>query len=147
MCCACANLVFQLCLTLCETMDCSLPGSSVHGTLKARILEWVAIPFSRGSCQPKDEPRSPALQADSLPSESPGKSKNTGVGSLSLPWGIFPTRESNQGHLHCRGILYQLSHQGNPETNHAGALFLDFQPQKCEKIDFCCLSHSVYGLL
>ena len=38
----------QSCLTLCDPMDCSPPGSSVHGILKARILEWVAIPFSRG---------------------------------------------------------------------------------------------------
>ena len=43
-------LVTQSCLTLCDPMDCSLPGSSVHGILQARILEWVAIPFSRGSC-------------------------------------------------------------------------------------------------
>ena len=42
-------LVAQPCLTLCNPMDCSLPGSSVHGTFQARILEWVAIPFSRGS--------------------------------------------------------------------------------------------------
>ena len=41
-------LVTQLCSTLCDPMDCSLPGSSVHGILQARILEWVAIPFSRG---------------------------------------------------------------------------------------------------
>ena len=39
-------LVAQLCLTLCDPMDCSLPGSSVHGILQGRILEWVAIPFS-----------------------------------------------------------------------------------------------------
>ena len=38
----------QLCLTLCDSMDCSLPGSSVHGILQAKILEWVAISFSRG---------------------------------------------------------------------------------------------------
>ena len=44
----------QLCLTLCDPMDCSPPGSSVHGILQARILEWVAISFSRGSAQPKD---------------------------------------------------------------------------------------------
>ena len=43
-------LVSQLCLTLCDTMDCYLPGSSVHGILQARILEWVAISFSGGSC-------------------------------------------------------------------------------------------------
>ena len=41
-------LVFQSCPTLCNSMDCSPPGSSVHGILQARILEWVAIPFSRG---------------------------------------------------------------------------------------------------
>ena len=45
----------QLCPTLCDPMDYSLPGSSVHGILKARILEWVAIPFSRGSSRPRDQ--------------------------------------------------------------------------------------------
>ena len=44
----------QSCLTLCDPMDCSPPGSSVHGILQARTLEWVAIPFSRGSSQPRD---------------------------------------------------------------------------------------------
>ena len=44
----------QLCLTLCESMDCSLPGFSVHGILQARILEWVAISFFRGSSQLSD---------------------------------------------------------------------------------------------
>ena len=43
----------QSCLTLCDPMDCSLPGSSVHGTLQERILQWVAMPFSRGSPQPR----------------------------------------------------------------------------------------------
>ena len=46
--------VAPLCLTLCGPMDCSLPGSSVHGIFQARILEWVAIPSSRRSCQPRD---------------------------------------------------------------------------------------------
>ena len=63
---------------------------------------------------PGIEPRSPTLQADSLPAEPPGKPKNTEVGSLSLLQQIFPTQESNQGPLHCRRILYQLSHQGRP---------------------------------
>ena len=48
-------LVAQLFLTLCNPMDCSPPGSSVHGILQARTLEWVAIPFSRGSSQPRDQ--------------------------------------------------------------------------------------------
>ena len=51
------------------------------------------------------EPRSPSLQANSLPTEPPGKPKNTGVGSLSLPQQIFPTQESNQDLLHCRQTL------------------------------------------
>ena len=45
---------FQLCPILCNPMDCSLPGSSVHRILQARILEWVAMPSSRGSSQPRD---------------------------------------------------------------------------------------------
>ena len=69
----------------------------VKGILQARILEWVAFPFSRGSCQPREEPRSPTLQMDSLPAEPQGKPKNTGVGSHSLFHGIFPTQELNQG--------------------------------------------------
>ena len=47
-------LVTQLCLTLCDPMDCSPPGSSVRGILQAKILEWVAISFSRGSSQARD---------------------------------------------------------------------------------------------
>ena len=70
--CVCV-LVAQSCPTLCDSMDCSSPGPSVQGILQERILEWLAIPFSRGSSQPRDQTWSPALQADSLPSEHPGK--------------------------------------------------------------------------
>ena len=48
-------LVIQSCLTLCDPMDCSLPGSSVHGILQARILEWIAMPSFRGSSWPRDQ--------------------------------------------------------------------------------------------
>ena len=85
--------------------------------LQARILEWVAMPSSRGSSYPGIEPKSPAMQMDSLPSEPPVKPKNTGVGSLSLLQRIFLTQESNQGLLHCRWILYQLSYQENPSAD------------------------------
>ena len=71
--------VVQLCPTLCDPMD-----RIVHGILQARILEWVAFPSPGDLPHPGIEPRSPALQADSLPAEPPGKPKNTGVGSLSL---------------------------------------------------------------
>ena len=45
----------QSCPTLCDSMDCSLPGSSVHGISQPRILEWVVMPSSRGSCRPRDQ--------------------------------------------------------------------------------------------
>ena len=61
-------IVTQSCLSLCDPMDFSPPGSSVHEILQARILEWVAIPFSRDLLDPAIEPVSLTLQADSLPS-------------------------------------------------------------------------------
>ena len=48
-------LIVQLCLTVCNSLDCSPQGSSVHGILRARILEWIAILFSRGSSRPRDQ--------------------------------------------------------------------------------------------
>ena len=91
-----------------------------HGLQPTRLLcprgfsrqeYWSGLPCSPPGDLPNPgiEPRSPALQADSLPAEPPGKPKNTGVGSLSLLQGIFLTWELNQGLLHCRWILYQLS--------------------------------------
>ena len=65
---------------LCDPLD-----YTVHGILQARILEWVAFPSPGDLPNPGIEPRSPALQVDSLPAESQGKPKNTGVGSLSPP--------------------------------------------------------------
>ena len=60
------------CLTVCNPMDCSPPGSSAHGILQAGKLEWVEIPFSRVLQHTGIEPGSPTLQADSLPSEPLG---------------------------------------------------------------------------
>ena len=60
-------------MSLCDPVDSSLPGSSVHGICQARILEWVAIPFCRESSRTRTESMSPTLQAGSLPSEPPGK--------------------------------------------------------------------------
>ena len=59
--------------SLCDPIDCNPPGSSVHEIFQARILKWVAISFSRDLSNPGIEPGSPALQADSLPSEPLGK--------------------------------------------------------------------------
>ena len=77
--CVCV-LVTQSCLILHDSTDYNLPGSSVHGILQAKILDWVAIPFLRGSSQPRDQTLVSCI-----------------AGKL----------------LHCRWILYQLSHQGN----------------------------------
>ena len=96
--------------TLCSPMDCSPLGSSVHGIPQGRIPECVTISFSTGLPNPGIKPRSPVLQADSLPYEPLKKPKNTGVGTLSLLQGIFSTQESNQGLLHYRQIIYQLSY-------------------------------------
>ena len=66
-------LFAQSCPTLCDSMDCSLPGSSVHEILQARILEWVAIPSPGDLPDPGIESGSPALQVDALQSELQGK--------------------------------------------------------------------------
>ena len=57
----------------CDAMDCSPPGSSVHGILQARILEWVAIPFSRGSLQPRDRTHVSCIAGRFFTAEPPGK--------------------------------------------------------------------------
>ena len=103
--------VTQSCLTLCDPMD-----YTVHGILQARILEWVAFPFSRGSSQPRDQTQVSHLQEDSLPAEPPRKPKNTGVGSLSLLQWIFLTQESNQCLLHLRWIFFPAELPGKPST-------------------------------
>ena len=102
--------VTQSCPTLCNPMDCSLPGSSVHGILQARILEWVVVPFSRGLSQPSGQTQvepsviKPSLQADSLPSEPPEKQKKKKLilkCPSTLEWiNIFETLESYEGILH-----------------------------------------------
>ena len=66
-------LVIQACLTLWDPMECSPSGSSVHGILQARILEWAAIPFSRGSPDPGMEPATPSLAGRFFITEPPGK--------------------------------------------------------------------------
>ena len=70
-------LVAQSCLTVCNPMDCSPPGSSVHGILQARILEWVAVSFSRGIFPNTGiKPMPPALAGRFLTAKPPGKSTN-----------------------------------------------------------------------
>ena len=70
-------LVTQSCPSLCNPMDCSLSGSSVHGILQARILEWDAISFSRGFSWPRDWTLVSFIGGNSLPSEPSGKPKES----------------------------------------------------------------------
>ena len=100
----------ELSLSLCDPMDCSPPGSCVHGILQARTLEWAAVSYSSESCSVMSN----SFQPRGLysPWDSPGQ--NTGVGSRSLLQGIFQTPWLNPRLPHCRQILYQLSHQGSP---------------------------------
>ena len=102
-------------------MECSPPGSSVHGDPPGKNTGMGCHAVLQGlfPTRPGIEPRSPALQVDSLPSESPGKAKNTGVGILSVLQGKFSrgtSQSRNQTGVSCiaRQILYQLSYQGNP---------------------------------
>ena len=110
-------------------LSCSALSNSlgVQGLYPARLRcpwglsrqeYWSGLPCSSPGDLPNPgiELRSDTLQADSLLSEPPGKPKNTGVGSLSLLQGIFPTKESNQDLPHCRWILYKMSYQGHPNV-------------------------------
>ena len=104
------------------------------GILQARTLEWVAMPIPcRRGIFPTQESNS-GLQHCRwilLPTEPPGKPKNTAVGSLSLLQGIFPTQDSNRGLLHCRRILYQLSNQESPTINQVVSNLQRFRKLTC----------------
>ena len=104
-------------------MDCGQPGCSVHGNSPGKSNELPCLP-SGDLPNPGIKARSPALQADSLPPELPGKPKNTGVGSPFLLQGTFLTQGLNLGLPHCRQILYHLSYQGSPKGY--GGLFKGF---------------------
>ena len=180
-------------------MDCSPPGSSVHWILQARILEWVAISFSRGSSWPRDwtqdswiagrfftiratgksqshsvvshslwphelyspwnspgqntrvgnlplfqeiEPRSPTLQADSFTSWATRDAQEYWSGqpipsSANLP---YPGIEGNsKGLLHCRRILYQLSHKRSPRILELVAYPFSNRSSQPRELDWCLL--------
>ena len=94
---------------LCDPMDCSLPGSSVHGIFQAIVLEWIAISFSSRSSQPRDGTQVSRIVDRHFTVWATRAAQEYWRCSLSLLQEIFPTQESNQGLLHCRQILYQLS--------------------------------------
>ena len=87
------SLVTQSCLTLCNPMDCRLPGSSVHGIFQARVLEWVAISFSRGSSWPRDRTQV---------SHIVGKHFTVWAKSITC---FFFSKKKKKNHHHCEALL------------------------------------------
>ena len=108
--CAVLCLVAQLWPTLWDPMDCSQPSSSVHGVLQAIMLEWVAMPSSRESSQPRDWTEVSCIAGGVVTIWATRESPRI-LEWVALPFsrGIFPTQGLNQGLLHCRWILYQLT--------------------------------------
>ena len=102
-------LVTQSCLTLCDPIDYSPPGSTVHGDSPGKNTEVSCHALLQGIF-PTQASKPGLPQAGRLQSEPPGKPKNTGMSSLSLLKEIFP----NEGLLYCRQIHYQLSYQESP---------------------------------
>ena len=100
-----------------DTMDCSLPGTLSMGFSRQEYQSVFPFSSPEYPFDPGIRPRSPALQAVSLPSKPPRKPKNTGVGSHSFLQGIFLTQGWNPGLPHCRQILYHQSHQRSPFTS------------------------------
>ena len=99
--------VAQSCPSFCYPVD-----YTVHGVLQARILEWGAFPFTRGSSQPRDWTQVSILQVDSLPAEPPGKPKNTGWVAYPFSSGSFRPRNRTGVSCIAGGFFYQLSYQG-----------------------------------
>ena len=127
-------LAAQVCLTVCNPLDCSPKGSSVHADSPGKNAREGCHALRQGIFQTQGS--NPGLpHCRWILSEPPGKPENTGMGSLSLlqegdslwksrvTWQIFP-QESNQGLLHCRQTLHQLSSQGSPKS----AIRIDISP-------------------
>ena len=104
-------LVTKLCPTLCNPMDCSPPW----GFSRQEYWSGLPCPPPGDLANPGTEPRSWALQVDSLPAEPKGKPKSSRVKGLLLLQQIFPTQEQKRGFLHPRRTLYQLSYEGSPD--------------------------------
>ena len=107
--------VTQSCPTFCDLVD-----YAVYGILLAKILESVAVLFSRWSFLPRDWTQVSHIAGGIFTTREP---KNTRVGSLSLLQQIFLTQESNWGLLHSRQILYQLSYQGSSRVRHMPIIY------------------------
>ena len=133
-----------MCLTRCYPMDCILPGSSVHGILQARILEELAIPFSRGSSILKGifptQGSNPGLLScrQILYHLNQHGNPITGVDSLSFLQGIFLAQESNQCFLPCRQILYWATREPGANKANLGVVMAGPQAR-----DWATIPHKI----
>ena len=107
-------LVSQSCPTLCGPRDCSPPGSSVHGILQARVLEWVVTSSSRGSSQPRGQTHISCISADSLLSEPPGKPLTALLTKVSQNFSKFSVNPDHLGIL----LKYRFCFGARPEILH-----------------------------
>ena len=119
--CACAQLL-QSCLTLCKPMDCSPPGSSVHGILQVKILEWIAISFSRRSSQPRDRTplTSPALAGRFFNHQRHLESlrREPGEGEIQVRRLV---KQEQYKRSRCKiGVCYELNMSGKEERGRVG---------------------------
>ena len=107
-------LVAQSCSTLCDPMDCSPPGSSIHGISQARILKWIAISFSKGSSWSRDWTQVFCIAGRFFTIWATREALLSSLEEISAVLHLYLSFNSNYnpGLLHCRQILYQLSHQG-----------------------------------
>ena len=122
--------VAQLRLTLCDPMD-----YTIHGILQARILEWVAFPFSRGSSQPRDRTQVFCIAGGLFNQLSHQGSPRILEWVSYLLQRIFPTQESNRGLLHCRQILLPTELSGKPHQTKQ-SLKYSFEEQIAPKPTF-----------
>ena len=144
---------FGLCLTLCYPMDYGPPGSSVHRILQAKILEWAAIPFSPGYLpDPGIKPGSPALQANSLPSEPQGKPYWT----LEVIWTFILFIDSSSHFQYFLFHVYLLSYKpwnkiGEKmklvNCSSSSSVVAQSCPTFCDPVDCSPPGSSVYGIL
>ena len=109
--------VAQSCLTLCDPMDCSLPGSSIHGIFQAIVLEWIAISFSRGSSRPRDRTQVSGIV-------------DRHVTDVRRKWPQTSQEKKPQRKPSLSALWFFIS-----------------SLQYREKINFCCLSHPIFGYL
>ena len=116
---------------------------TVHGILQARILEWVAFPFSRGSPTPGIKPRSPALKGDSLPAEPQGKPKNTWEDSPPFSSGSsYPGIQPGSPALQVDSLPTELSRK---PLLLATGLYFPYPLEDCPSLIHCTMYHGHRG--